>query len=153
MLLHKEKGLNPHMTYCPRCYNDGPELVLLGAHDKVYKCTNPDCGLAHIGKPKGGVCQKCKTGVVYERKIEDHERLPGSLCKSCEDQVKMVEAGGIFFKCKDCNTIGAIQAEHPYSKEVRAKLNVQPPDPCGIEFDKDSCPVCTGQVKHDDGNV
>jgi hypothetical protein len=149
--LHREKGVNPHMTYCPRCRGDGPELILLGAHDRVYKCNNSDCGMLHIGKPPGGVCQECKTSVFFERNIEDHERLPGGLCDNCVAQVKMVQEGGVFFKCADCNAIGSIKADHPLSIQVRKQLNVEAPKPCGVAFTKNDCPVCTGQVEDTDG--
>lgn len=148
LLLHKEKGVNPHLTYCPRCGGESPEIVLLGAHDKIYKCTS--CGMNHIGYPKGKKCQKCGSRVEFDRNVEEGERLPGGLCKGCEEQVEAVKAGGIFFKCKDCSAIGAIKADAPIAQSVREQMGIQPPDPCGIEFDKDSCPVCTGRVENAD---
>ncbi len=145
--LHKEKGLNPHMTYCPRCKGEGPEIMLLGAHNKVYVCSS--CEMHHIGRPKKGACTQCSADVVFERELEDSERIPGSLCKDCEAQIKMVEEGGVFFKCKDCDAIGSIKGDHPLAIQARKQTGVAAPNPCGIEFDKNTCPVCTGQVGTD----
>ena len=139
--LHKTKGLNPRLTYCPRCHGEGPEIILVGAHDGVYECTA--CGMMHIGKPKKGECAKCGSTVVFSRKLGENERLPGSLCKGCEEQIQVVRDGGIFFKCKDCGAIGAIKKNAELAKKVRERTGVEAPEPCGVEFNKGTCPVCS----------
>jgi len=149
MQLHPEKFLNPYMTVCPQCGEEANELILVGVHDTVYRCVS--CGMKHIGRPKGGACQKCFSGVVEDRKLEDNERLPASQpCEKCqklnEAANTMVAAGGIHWKCKKCGSSGAIKADHPYAKDVRKQMGIEPPDPCGIEFDEDTCPLCTKQV-------
>ena len=143
--LHPEKGLNPHLTICPQCGKDGPELLLLGAVDKVYKCTT--CNMTFIGKPQGGRCPKCCVQVFFDRNIEEGERLPGGLCDDClelnEQVEKIVKEGGIHWKCKKCGSAGAIKAEAPLAKAVREQLNIPPPDPCGVAFTEAECPVCS----------
>jgi len=136
--LHKEKGLNPHMTVCERC-GDDIGIALLGASDTKYECQ--DCGQIMIGKRK---CPKCKT---YAKKIgvlEKWVKLPGGLCEKCTTEItqfeEVVKAGGIYLKCKDCNMSGVLKGEHPMAMEVRK--DVPAPDPIGIELDKNNCPQC-----------
>ena len=142
--LHKEKFLNPHLTFCPRCGGDGPDLLLLGAVDKVYRCLK--CGMLHIGYPKGKICQKCSGDVEFERKLDDHERLPGNWCDACEKEAKeheeIVDAGGIYFKCADCKVEGVLKPSE-YTELVRKQIGVEAPKPCGIEYTKGDCPVCS----------
>lgn len=152
--LHREKGLNPHMTVCPRCGKDGDSIVLLGATDKIHTC--PKCGLRHVGRPDDGECQGCGAGFARERwktrTIEDYERLPVR-CKACDDELaeweSVVKAGGVYFRCADCKTEGVIRAESEMAKAAREQLGVPPPKPCGVQFTKADCPLCTGQVTRD----
>ena len=58
MKLHKEKGLNPRLTFCPRCGGDGPDLMLVGAEDGKYECGR--CHLVSYGRQPRGHCPKCK---------------------------------------------------------------------------------------------
>ena len=142
--LHKEKGVNPRLTVCPRCGGDGSELILVGALDRVSVCKS--CGLKHYGH-MGCSCQTCGGSLVFDHCLKEGEKLPGSLCESCEKEVKtfqaVVAAGGIYFRCKDCKANGVIKPDHEISKAVRAQSKIEPPNPVGIEFDREhSCPSC-----------
>jgi len=156
LLLHKEKGVNPYMTYCPRCGGDGPELLLLGAVHEKYTC--PSCGTLHIGRPDKGQCARCanryQTGQQWKvEEIGESEKLPGSICDKCKENVKQlkeeVEAGGVYWRCIDCKAEGAIKRDHPFAKAVRDQGNIQPPDPVGVEFSKEDCPLCSEHAKAD----
>lgn len=144
MQLHPEKGLNPHLTTCPRCGGEGQEILLLGKHNKIYKC--PSCGQTHIGRPKKGNCQKCGTVVEFEREIGESERLPGGFCDACKEEIekfkKVIAEGGIHWKCEECRREGVITHDAPLAAAVRKKLGIFAPDPCGITFTKEECPVC-----------
>ena len=143
MLLHKDKGLNPRMTYCPQCGLESSELVLLGAIDNFYICNL--CGQKSIGYPK----RHCSCGgmFVFDRKIGEYEKLPASQpCDKCQalnkEMEEEVSLGGVYWKCIDCGSTGVIKHEHQLSKDVRKQLNVEAPKPCGVEFTKVECPVC-----------
>ena len=140
LYLHKEKGVNPRMTFCPRCHNEASEIILLGAREYYSYC--PNCKLNTIGSKKCGKCNKTNSA----KKIDEYERLPASEpCDECKKQIKEVKKGGIFFKCLDCNAIGAVKNNHPLAKKVREQMNIEPPEPVGIEFDKSTCPGCNKQ--------
>ena len=76
ILLDKELGINPAMTYCPRCGGETQELALVGRARK-FKCTN--CGLKILGKTPP-VCPKC--GHSYFESLGkfdgSHEKLSAS---------------------------------------------------------------------------
>ena len=141
--LHPQKGLNPHMTYCPRCGEDAEEIILLGANDNLYRC---GCGKSYVGK-SSIVCKSCRTRMKFERQIRESEKLPASdICNKCKDADKAVrkevERGGIYWHCVDCGAAGAIKAEHPMSASVRKHMKISAPKPCGVEFTKKECPMC-----------
>jgi len=141
--LHPEKGLNPHLAICPRCGKDNGEIVLLGAHCKEYICK--DCGQTHIGRQDK--CMNCGSfhSLRYAGEIGDHEKIPTNLCKECEEELdsfkKIVDDGGIYFRCIACHANGVIPKTHSVVALVREKLNL-PTGPCGIEVEKKDCPVC-----------
>lgn len=155
--LHPEKGLNPHMTFCSHCGEESEELVLLGAEDKKYTC--PKCDALHFGRPDPKsdmqnlrACQKC--GHPFDSQwanavIEEWEKLPSTEpCKKCQERLNVageaVKEGGIFWKCDDCGSHGAIHKDAPIAKLVREKMGIEPPDPVGVTFGKDhDCPVCS----------
>jgi hypothetical protein len=143
ILLHKEKGLNPRLTYCVRCGGKGRDLILVGARDKVITC--PSCGINAIGFTHSQRCPSCKEKLTggKSRILEDNERLPGGLCQVCEDEVKAMEAeiksGGVYVKCK-CGMQGIIKADHPLAKNVRDHFNLHNGEPCGTEIE--TCPKC-----------
>lgn len=149
LVLHPTKGLNPKLTFCPRCHSDGPELILVGVHDKVYKCE--DCKTAHIGRPPQGRCQNCKSYAVhFERNLGELERLPGDLCETCKKELAVFKAevvkGGVYWRCKDCAQNGVIKTSAPLAAQVRAQMHIEVPQECGVEFDARDCPACTGMM-------
>lgn len=150
--LHSEKGVNPRVTQCRLC-NKTVGIVLLGSQNHKYTC--PECKTLHYGLPDRGKsgqreCQECKNRFRSDWKTEeipDNESLPIEICDECqkkeEEVCNAVKAGGIFWRCKDCRSTGAIKAKSPLAKAVRKKMGIKPPEPCGIEFSKDDyCPVC-----------
>lgn len=149
--LHKEKGLNCFMSFCPRCYREAEELFLVGANDSVYQCNK--CKKMHIGRPSGAKCMTkgCRGSLSFERKLEEGERLPASEpCKSCQQEIREhkieVSKGGIYWKCDKCNYNGVIKAESKFAEHFRKKNNIFAPDPIGVDFTEDAkgrCPVCS----------
>ena len=155
--LHKEKGVNAHMTTCPKCGGDGDELIMLGSENNKYTC--PKCDALHYGRPDTNskfknlrMCQKCEHPFDSQWKkdvIEDWEKLPShEPCKKCAKGMNLaaevVKEGGIFWRCKDCHSEGAIHAHAEVAKLVREQSGVKAPDPVGVEFTKDEdCPVCS----------
>lgn len=135
------------MTVCPRCGQNGDEIVLLGIHNRMYECAASSCKARTIGR-KEKTCPGCGCEVdrVFVREIREHERVSGSVCGACQKELKehqeVVEAGGIVFRCKDCGAKGVIKESAPLAKKVREQLKVDPPKPCGVEFDKATCPAC-----------
>jgi hypothetical protein len=79
--------------------------------------------------------------------IKEHEQVStGQRCDECQgikdEQIKIVEAGGVWMKCLDCGANGAIRADHPICGVIREKMGIQPPNPVGLEVTKENCPVC-----------
>jgi len=142
MILHKEKGVNPRMTFCPRCGGDGPDIALLGNRDSVITC--PFCNAANYGAFRSSDCGSCGQPLSNgeSRKIEEHERIPGSLCKTCEEEVenfkKEVEKGGIYWKCR-CSATGVVKGGTELAVKVREESGIAV-GPVGVEFEK--CPRC-----------
>jgi len=146
--LHQEKGVNPRITVCKQCGKD-VGVALLGSNESVYECNN--CGVNHIGgRPK-----ECPCGERYQftkkRNIGDTEKLPVELCDSCKEEAelhnKLVEEGGIYWRCAKCRSHGVVKKESELSKKVRAELTCEPPALCEVEFDGD-CPACQNK-EHD----
>lgn len=171
MILHKTKGLNPAMTYCRRCGGLGPELILLGSIDKVYKCVS--CGASHIGRPEGNTCMNhrqegdtsvpCRGHVSYDRDIKDGERLPGGFCQACQDELAehesvVVGGGGVYWECQACDAAGVIKPNDftEAVREAHAKgiCGANKPDEhgkwmkVGVSFTKEECPACGGRREH-----
>jgi len=145
--LHPELGVNPRLAFCPRCGEDTNDVLLLGATNRIYRCQG--CDTPNVGKPKDG-CGRCgHYDVPFERELGPSEKLPGSICDPCKEELQThqaeVEAGGVFFKCSDCPTTGVIKAGHPFAEKVREHHGIKAPGICGVEFSKaEGCPSCSG---------
>lgn len=146
IILDKERGVNPHMTVCPRCGKDGPEIMLLGNSDYLHECSS--CGASIVHRKVCSRCPKCSSRDVKRiRRIGENERISGSLCDECSAKDKECEAavkeGGVFWRCKDCGSAGALRKDSELAKKVRESAGIKPPDLVGIEFSKEEgCPVC-----------
>ena len=153
--LHKTRGVNPKMTFCPRCGGEANELMLIGNREAKMTCQH--CGTVNFGARGADRCGGCGKhgGLRKTGEIGEHERLPASqMCDACQKDVDMqkaeVEKGGVYWKCDKCKHSGVIKAHHQLAKDVRASAKIEPPNPVGIDFTSEadsSCPVCTGSVK------
>lgn len=147
--LHPEKGINPYLTFCHRCLGESQELILVGANDGVYvdSCFESEGGPHKIiGRSKDRLCPVTgrETRLTLERRLKDGERLPSrDVCDRCKASDKAVAEGGVYWRCRDCNAMGALKAHAQLAIEVRREMKVAPPAPVGIEFSKERfCPVC-----------
>lgn len=144
MQLHKTLGVNPRMTFCPRCGGNGPEIVLLGSRDNVITCKN--CGTLNFGSSSYEKCGKCETPLYNGevRKIRGSEKVPGGLCDACKTEIKeweeIVRAGGVFFRC-DCGAEGVVKSDSEMAKAVREHSKIFAPKPVGLSIAK--CPNCS----------
>jgi hypothetical protein len=152
MHLDKKKGVNPFLTYCPRCGGEGSELLLVG--NRQYTQTCPSCGVVNIGGADYGKCNNCRGDMsgVERVKIPDGTKLPGGLCEKCEKEVKefeeLVAAGGIYWKCK-CGASGVVKANTQTAMEFRKAVGVEAPEPVGMSVE--NCPMC--MIKEEGGNA
>ena len=143
--LSKKHGVNPILTYCPRCGGEGRDLLLVGKATE-YECKN--CKGIIIGiRPK--ICPYCKNSLGFTDLGEfdgSGKRLPGGLCETCEEELKqykkIVEEGGIYWKCADCESEGVIK-KNEFTERVREHAGIEPPNPVGIEFTEEECPICS----------
>lgn len=142
--LHPTKGVNPHLGLCPRCGKDSGDILLLGTNDKKFVCNR--CDLTSYGASH---CLKCLDQNGETKVIQEGEKIPSHICKECETEVNdlraVVEAGGIFFECKDCGANGVIRKtdkEGDFASEVRTRMKMPAPQPCGIRFSETNCPQC-----------
>ena len=157
--LHSELGVNPRLMTCPRCGKDTNELALIGNNDSVSKCRN--CGMTGYGRasslPKSN--KGCTHDWRFERKLQEYEKLPGSLCDDCQKEMDehaaIVAKGGVYWRCTKCNRSGVIRAESGFSRLIRQSNKLDLPDrggkykPCGVEFTEEQpCPVCAGLWKN-----
>lgn len=135
------------MVVCYNCGKETGEIVLLGNSDCLFECQA--CGSTVIGKPRAVKCKKCGQRHTLKkiRRLSETERIPTGLCDSCknifDEMRKVVEEGGIYWKCKNCGSHGTLEAETGLAKLIREKTNIKAPDPVGIDIDSDNCPVCS----------
>ena len=148
MRLSKEKGVNPKLTFCRRCGGDTEELMLIGANEGKFTCSQ--CGMVSFGSQPMGYCPNCKQNHLMTRTgtIGEYEKLPASEpCDKCKKEItkheSIVAKGGVYWKCTKCGSEGVIKGTTELAKEVRKRHKIKKPAPCGIDFEGTYlCPVC-----------
>jgi len=153
--LHPDRGVNPRVTVCTGCGAD-IGVALLGVRDWQWKC---GCGAVNLGHQrcpprkcescgKRGVSQCSWTNIGW---LPDTAKIPDGLCDACEARraecAAEVERGGVWWRCKTCGSEGAIKADHPLAKDVRATMGIEAPKACGVTFTPAECPICNGTVE------
>lgn len=141
LILHPEKGVNPRLTVCVRCGKENG-LILLGKWDRNFRCAA--CDTITIGAQRHK-CDKCGGTRGEMEPIDDNARVPSGLCTECEAEVKehaaIVAAGGVYWQCEDCKRSGVIKPS-PFANDVRKQHGLTNGEPCGVAFNKESCPAC-----------
>jgi rubrerythrin len=145
--IHPEKGVNPRMNVCEGCGKD-IGVALIGAKENKFACKT--CGTIHLSKGRPRKCRVCGPS-KFEAKgpLGEHEKIPMGLCEACDKNEReiqeTIEKGGIHWRCEDCGSAGAIKEHHPLSAKVRMQTGIKAPDPVGISFNKEDCPLCRGE--------
>jgi hypothetical protein len=149
---HKTRGVNPRMGACPRCGKDNGEILLIGSRERKVTCRS--CGTVNYGVSGRAKCGKCGQYMADGKieTIEEHERIPSHLCDDCakeiEEHKKIVADGGVFWRCSHCRSEGVIR-KSDFAMAVRRanKLDTEPYQPCGVEFNEKDCPACNKEKK------
>lgn len=151
ILLHPKLGVNPRLTFCPRCGGETNELLLVGKANKLCRCRH--CKMTMLGPPWPAICPKCRNYPGWEkiRELDEWEKLPSSkVCDECQKEqeqfAQVVKEGGIYFRCK-CGVEGVVKAGAPLALAIREHANIQPPDPIGVEVE--TCPKCKPEGDQD----
>lgn len=143
--LHKEKGLNPRMTFCPGCGSHTDEIMLVGERNFVETCLS--CGASHYGGADDNSCKRCGNIGFDRRELQDSERVPGfELCRDCKEKREEIEKaigeGAVFFMCGKCGNEGLVNGDSAFAIAVRKEAK-QPTGPIGVKVPV--CPNCSGE--------
>lgn len=148
--ISEKHGINPALILCARCGQETGEIVLLG---QTNKSTCPNCLTTIYGTRADFVnkgCPHCGSHRAPEKfqvDVEAPRHLRGtSLCDPCKTELTAFEneirAGGIRWKCKDCQCFGVLKATSDYAQHLRANATGTDWDHTGIELTRDNCPAC-----------
>ena len=137
IMMHPKLGANIRMCFCPRCGGDSPSLCFAGSANFKTECTS--CHTTNYGSSPRDKCGACKE-IIGGKRIEltEFERVPGELCEDCEEQIEVVKAGGIFFRC-ELGCLGAIKASEQ-TAQFRSEHGIAAPKPVAIQFTTEQCP-------------
>jgi len=142
--LHPERGLDLHLTSCPKCGGDAEELTL-GALRKA-EVTKGQYVYANVGKTSRTAQDLIRNKVIdyasqlHWEPVEENERVPASQpCKACMDEMEehaaVVKEGGVYFKCLECSRTGVLKANSQLSIDIRSHAGIHAPDPIGFEHE------------------
>lgn len=156
--ISKKHGINPTILFCAWCGKETGELGLVGRTSKL-KCRT--CGAIVYGKRTGKVyCPACGSEGrgrdlfdCVEMDVEVPKNMSCGLCDECKKRKEASDAevkkGGIYWKCPVCGSKGALKAGSELAKMVRKKMKIKKPNPVGIEFTAEECPVCQKSIIKD----
>ena len=79
--------------------------------------------------------------------VQYHEPADVDLIAESRD---IIHAGGIWWRCSTCKTVGALKPDSPVAAMVRARLGIPAPRECGVVLTNPThCPVCRGELCRD----
>jgi rubrerythrin len=156
VLLSKKHGLNPTMALCRLCEKETGEILLLGKSNE-YKC--PSCGFVLYGRltPKDKICTRCggQLELIAVDVAAPMQLRSIGLCEECaakrEEHTALVRQGGIYWRCQICGSSGVIRPGTEFALMVRHKTQIVAPNPVGVDFTSEECPVCQGKIGENDG--
>lgn len=138
--IDNKRGLDPHMTFCPRCGNESDKITIgvimegtLQDGRKVY---------ANRGQTSKTVKQLKKQGInqhiTWEEITDPYKKIPATQpCEKCLAEIsehkKIVSDGGVYWRCIQCNLHGVIKAGE-FARAVRETHKLTNNEPCGVEF-------------------
>jgi hypothetical protein len=127
--MHPERGLDPRETYCPQCGRPTPEIAIghtlkaklpgsnvlvyypIDKIDKAYAAL-VDAGLVQLQEP-----------LEWEELYEGEMIRARNPCPKCQIEAYqmqlVVDKGGIYWKCEQCNAHGVI-AKCEFTEKFRA---------------------------------
>lgn len=143
--LHKERGLDPHLTFCPKCGGEGTGLTI-GELRKAEVNTSGQYVYANRGKTTQTGIDLEKQNIINSRydlhweEVKEGEKVPDSEpCENCKAEIdehsKIVSEGGVYFRCAKCKCTGVIKPNE-FTEAIRKHSNIKTPNPCGVEFEK-----------------
>jgi len=147
--LHPKRGLDPHLTFCPRCGGDANDLTIghlrrVELIDNWGRSYDPkQYAYANRGEGTRRVIQELEKANRRFRDWQDvpeGERVPSNgPCDKCEAELvehkALVAAGGIYWNCNSCSQSGVIKAQSELAKAVRRHAGIEAPAPVGVQFE------------------
>jgi len=148
VILDPTRGANKRDLVCPRCSQKNGS-VILGIREYAGICNA--CKMFNVGLSETDTaCQVCKSIDIKPKRVPPNMPLP-KLCDAClkelAGEAEVLKAGGIFWQCLACGSTGMLGGCHPLAIATRKQAGVVAPNPCGVKFDKTSCPVCCKDLK------
>lgn len=137
IVLHPKLGVNPRLTFCPKCGGDSNSLVMLGIKNYVDTCPQCDAKLyggadrMHDGDLSNnwrcGRCGHRDSSSAFSsnrRELGEHEKVPGDLCKNCKEFYSTLhkaahENNGCGVVCERCGSRFVVHGGSPFVKKMR----------------------------------
>ena len=155
--------INLYKTVCPQCGIPTDGLM----NGNIFYAQLPSGQMIYVQHNEK---HKARNFLVKNKAISEFvtlqwhsvaagERVPGKeMCEKCEahktDIVLMqqeVEAGGVAWRCEECNTAGVVTADYLYAQKIREDSGIKPPEMCALSYPKcelhkdvgiDKCTTC-----------
>ena len=139
-----EKGLDPHLTFCPVCQGNAEEITI----GVVLKYYGEETGiLLGYGHPGGVLAQELlRQEITYRTEaVRDGERLPaGGPCPDCQADImhqrlefeEEIKRGGIHWSCNVCAKFGVVMHNDSigFCANLRGASGIAPPNHLEVRF-------------------
>jgi rubrerythrin len=153
ILISKKHGVNPTITMCRLCGEETGEIMLLGECNE-YKCSA--CGSTTFGrmadnKKKCPQCGSSRIDMIASDVKAPMQLKSGGICEKCKaidiEHAALVRQGGVYWRCQTCGSAGVIRPGTKFALMVRHTTQIVAPNPVGVDFTSEECPVCQNRAK------